>query len=134
MKKCSRCKRNKELEEFRRDRTTNDGYSYICKSCAKSRGKQLYEKSYQLKAKQRTRERMERHRQQLNEYLEDKCCERCGEADPVVFEFHHTDPNEKDFTIASALSRRWEAIETELQKCVVLCANCHRRTHYEMER
>jgi 5-methylcytosine-specific restriction endonuclease McrA len=51
---------------------------------------------------------------------------RCSEA----LEFHHVDPKEKDFTISDkGYSQSWETVKAELDKCVMLCANCHRETH-----
>ncbi|MGH2451550.1 MAG: hypothetical protein ACRDGE_09825 [Candidatus Limnocylindria bacterium] len=49
---------------------------------------------------------------------------------PAIFEFHHWDPHEKEFGITQdGVPRRWEKIVAELQKCVMLCANCHREVH-----
>lgn len=45
-----------------------------------------------------------------------------------VFDFHHLEPNEKDFTIAKS-RKSFESIKNELDKCVLLCANCHRIRH-----
>jgi 5-methylcytosine-specific restriction endonuclease McrA len=51
---------------------------------------------------------------------------RCFEA----LEFHHLDPTQKDFTISDrGYSQSWEKIKAELDKCVMLCANCHREAH-----
>jgi hypothetical protein len=55
-------------------------------------------------------------------------CDRTGPA--PIYEFHHLDPAEKDFGVASdGVPRRWEVILAELRKCVMLCANCHREVH-----
>lgn len=60
-------------------------------------------------------------------------CQRCGYKDlryPEVFEFHHKDPNKKDFGIAkSGITRSFEKVEKELDKCDLYCANCHRIIH-----
>ncbi len=58
-------------------------------------------------------------------------CEICGEKDPIVLEFHHVNPKEKDASIADLLSRKTlDAIKLEVVKCIVLCGNCHTRLHY----
>ena len=67
------------------------------------------------------------------EYKGGKCvrCEydRCTEA----LEFHHTDPVQKDFSISSkGYTRSWKRVQEELDKCVMLCANCHREVHAEL--
>lgn len=46
----------------------------------------------------------------------------------LALEFHHLDPLEKDFSISSRMTS-WKAIVKELDKCVLLCANCHREVH-----
>jgi hypothetical protein len=58
-------------------------------------------------------------------------CYSCDRVGPTaLFEFHHWDSREKDFGIsADGLSRPWENIAAELEKCVMLCANCHREVH-----
>jgi hypothetical protein len=55
---------------------------------------------------------------------------RCGISDPLVLEFHHRDPATKSFNI-SDLRYTMEAVAVEIQKCEVICANCHRRQHYD---
>lgn len=48
---------------------------------------------------------------------------KCVEA----LEFHHIDPSVKSFSIgAKGYTRSWESVRNELDKCVLLCANCHR--------
>lgn len=47
-----------------------------------------------------------------------------------ALEFHHLNPDEKDFGIASkGYTRSWERNKEELDKCVLVCANCHREIH-----
>ena len=56
-------------------------------------------------------------------------CEVCGYDRCIkALEFHHLDPNEKEFTISNERIKIKEAIE-ESTKCVMLCANCHREVH-----
>lgn len=45
-----------------------------------------------------------------------------------ALEFHHLDPTQKDFSISS-ISKSFESIKKELDKCILLCANCHREVH-----
>lgn len=57
-------------------------------------------------------------------------CEVCGyNKCPRALVFHHKDPSQKEFEICSDFDRRWDAIVNELQKCVMLCANCHAEEH-----
>ena len=56
-------------------------------------------------------------------------CRICGyDKWPAAFDFHHLDPMGKDFTISEAMTS-WERIKPELDKCELLCANCHREVH-----
>ena len=45
-----------------------------------------------------------------------------------ALEFHHVDPNEKDFSFNGKI-RAWNIVVKELRKCVLVCANCHREIH-----
>ena len=59
-------------------------------------------------------------------------CETCGERHPGVLDFHHRDPKGKEMTVSRAVAGRgWAAIEAEIAKCELLCANCHRKRHYD---
>lgn len=68
----------------------------------------------------------------LHEYKMEQCqCERCGEDDPACLDFHHVEA--KRYGIAEMVNRGFaiEKIKNEITRCIVLCANCHRREHYE---
>ena len=56
-------------------------------------------------------------------------CIRCGWSGNVAaLEFHHNN-DDKIFAIGSASNKSWKFIVTELQKCELLCSNCHRIEH-----
>lgn len=56
-------------------------------------------------------------------------CQKCGYCKSVAaLHFHHTDPNQKDFNIGGN-TRSWDRIRTEIDKCILLCANCHTEEH-----
>lgn len=56
-------------------------------------------------------------------------CQRCGYDKCLkALEFHHLDPNKKDFTISNDHFHLKDAVE-ESKKCVLICANCHRELH-----
>lgn len=47
-----------------------------------------------------------------------------------ALEFHHTDPAKKEFGLSkSGLTRSWERVKNEIEKCILICANCHRELH-----
>jgi NAD-dependent dihydropyrimidine dehydrogenase PreA subunit len=57
-------------------------------------------------------------------------CEDCKQTFPYgVYDFHHLNPKEKDLSWRK--TKNWESIKVELDKCVLLCANCHRIRHIE---
>lgn len=58
-------------------------------------------------------------------------CTKCGyDKCPAGLTFHHTDPNEKDYAIANNRDS-FDEIKIELDKCILLCGNCHNEHHYE---
>jgi ribosomal protein L30E len=62
------------------------------------------------------------------------CCVRCGyHKSTRALSFHHVDATKKDFSIGGAHSRQWESIKAELDKCLLLCANCHMEVHEQLE-
>ena len=66
---------------------------------------------------------VDERRQRCIEYLGGRCA-RCGSTDWL--EFDHKDPATKSFTVSGNLNRRWEALVVELDKCQLLCHDCHR--------
>lgn len=57
-------------------------------------------------------------------------CSRCPEKDKRCLDFHHTDPSKKDETISRLIrAGSKKRLEEEMKKCIVLCANCHRKEH-----
>ncbi len=57
-------------------------------------------------------------------------CSKCGyDKCADALDFHHKDPNQKDFGISSGDTRSWDSIKVELDKCDLLCSNCHRELH-----
>jgi len=56
------------------------------------------------------------------------CCKRCGwKGHPAAFQFHH--PGAKGFTIGGVANKSWDVIKRELNRCELLCANCHQIEH-----
>jgi hypothetical protein len=64
------------------------------------------------------------------EYLGGKC-NSCGNVfHPAIYEFHHKNPEEKDRDPSKMLCLSWKRLSSELEKCLLLCANCHRLQHH----
>lgn len=90
------------------------------------------------KGRQEAVERFRKNRKlRLLEYKGGMKCQRCGYDKPIpdVYEFHHRDPAEKDPSWGKMITNnhRIESLLAEIDKCDLLCANCHRETHYEMK-
>lgn len=83
--------------------------------------------------RRRTKARTQEIRNILVEFKLSNPCMDCGENDPVVLDFDHIIPKNKEFTISRATSHRprYERLLNEIVKCRIVCANCHRRRTYK---
>lgn len=130
MKKlCSKCQQEKELSEFRKDKSRVDGVTSSCKVCMRSFYRSQYSAKYSDKYSERNKNRRDTQAAMLLEYKSTLSCAVCNENTPVCLEFHHRDPSQKDFGVGSSVGRSWEKIIEEIQKCVCLCSNCHKKVH-----
>ncbi len=104
----------------------------ICKTCKKE-FKQLQGKNRTRCNACNTRIRRYRNRIAAIQLLGGKC-EHCGFT-PTSFkelaaiQFHHKNPEEKEFTIGLVANKSWNSIVDELKKCSLLCDNCHSIEH-----
>lgn len=127
-KKCKKCDRVLPFERFARHAKRKDGLQVSCRDCMKKMNATHYQLKY--KNKQVSCNKINRQENRRRIYLlklKNPC--PCGEADPVCLDFHHTEG--KDQGIARMLGNTlgWETIQTEIDKCCVLCSNCHRKLH-----
>jgi len=64
-------------------------------------------------------------------------CKHCnlsvGDSHYAVFDFHHMDPKTKDVNFNKIKYQKWDLIQKELDKCILLCSNCHRLEHARLE-
>jgi hypothetical protein len=72
---------------------------------------------------------IQRNRSWVARYKALRGCLLCREQDPVCLDLHHVDPSEKDTDVARLLATSMKKIRCEVAKCIVICANCHRRLH-----
>jgi hypothetical protein len=94
-------------------------------------GRKWYEKNKekQLAANARVKQR---RRKEWAEFKATLSCTQCGENHPATLDFHHTDPTQKDNGVYRLISSgHFKRAHEEIKKCIVLCANCHRKHHYE---
>jgi predicted HNH restriction endonuclease len=117
-KHCRKCDIIKKSDEFYRRRKGTDLSAY-CKACSNTQ----------------TVERQRSFKERCVAYKGGKC-EVCGYSKYYgAIEFHHKDPTRKDFSVSHArLTTFSEKIEKELDKCMILCANCHREEHARIKK
>jgi len=157
-KQCGICNKTKPLSEFydkKRSKVRIDGtihkwvgkYS-ACKKCTNDyNSKNIHKyKSWFKQYRKDNKENISK-RTKAN-YIKNKLewinlislkkeikCSMCGyDKAWAALEFHHLDPTIKKFTIHSMVNsvpteERWEKMQIELDKCVVICSNCHREIH-----
>jgi len=118
MKICSKCKQTKELDQFyrtsRKVYTSKNQFHSCCKIChTENQINRWYEKKKKAVA-----------------YKGNKCMV-CGyHKNYASLDFHHRDPGLKTYDWTSMKLRPWPEILIELDKCDLLCRNCHNEYHY----
>ena len=111
MKICTQCKIEKEDNEFYKN---GNRLQSCCKECHKQNIRESYKKKME----------------EINNYKQQIGCKKCGIKHFYLLDFHHKNPSEKDFTISDYSRTSLEKLMPEIEKCVLLCANCHREFHY----
>lgn len=118
LKKCNKCSVEKSVDDFYK-RTDTEGYASQCKDCST-----LYYGN-----------RIRNVKIRMIEYKGGEC-ERCKlklkDTHYSVFDFHHINPEEKDLRFNRIKYQKWEVIKNEIDKCSLVCANCHRIIHSEL--
>lgn len=129
MKICSICKDPKEGTEFPKKSSSKDGLTSACKICTNENNRKSYKKRDKGKSKLRNKKKIKVARQYCYNYLLSHTCITCKESDPIVLEFNHIDPTTKVNSISSMVQKGAspKALEEEISKCNIMCANCHRR-------
>lgn len=116
---CLSCKEEKSLDKFYSNGYQPNGkkkYKPTCKACQDISDT----KNFILK--------IETILMESNRLYE---CEMCGyDKNTAALCFHHLDPSEKEFGLNSCKTFSIERLRLEIEKCVVLCHNCHMEEHY----
>lgn len=75
-----------------------------------------------------------RRKKRMVEYLGGKCsvteCQYSKCMRSLVF--HHVAPSKKEFQLSNFINKRWDIVKKELDKCILLCANCHGEIHEKL--
>ena len=114
-----------------------DGYIYAGQRHDRPSGGHFYSpeafKRLEEGSKTRKRKKSRKIKEIENKIKTDRGCSHCGrhfKRNPEVLDWHHPDPSNKKFNVSSIRGNSWKQFEVkkkEWEKCIVLCANCHRK-------
>ena len=111
-KQCPKCSEIKELKDF--DKRANGDIQSYCREC-------FNDNRYTL---------LKQHKRTLVEEF-GGCCSICGyNKNYSALEFHHLESKEKDFHLGSAKTTNIDKLRKEVEKCILVCSNCHKELHY----
>lgn len=134
LKYCWRCNSHKDITDFY-TQTLRSGKVQVhtnCKACVRTH-QQNYRALNKEYHNETTRQRRLNNKQQAIKRFHYECHD-CRQSFPsCVYDFHHLDPSKKEMSVANAFSKNNKNFEAELDKCIMLCANCHRIRHHFRE-
>lgn len=95
-----------------------------------------YSAAHYQKTKEETKQRAKKKRSALRKewkaFKATLYCTKCGFNHHAALDFHHKDPSTKTDSVNALVSNgRYALAMQEVEKCVVLCANCHRIHHHD---
>lgn len=132
-KKCTKCGKVKPIEEFAFKNKAKGIRRSQCKQCIREYDKNRYAENRnncQEKLKENHKKQSDMLKQYVLQLKEKSSCAICGDSRWYVLDFHHV--RDKEYTIADLIKRGCSisTLQKELDKCITLCANCHREVHY----
>ncbi len=97
--------------------------------------KREYHRQYYLDNKSKilaqSKKDKNKKRKWFEEFKSSLKCLKCGEDHPACLEFHHKDSSQKEFSISSYQGRGRDRLRAEIEKCEMLCSNCHKKLHWK---
>lgn len=131
-KVCRVCKIEKGLEQFHPNKSCKLGVVGTCKDCSADRIRGWYKENKDSRNKYYNERNKGKKRMAVERYG-GKCTD-CGGVFPLcVYEFHHLGPEQKEVNPSHLLTGNLEKAWAELDKCVLLCSNCHKIRHWGEE-
>lgn len=130
MKICYICKLEKSLDSFNKNSSRKDGLQARCRECDRKIAINKYP-IYKEKHIARGIKRKKEIALFVREIKSKLGCSKCEDKRHYVLDFHHKDDNKKNTIsrmVAMGLSNK--TIQEEIDKCVILCSNCHRELHW----
>ncbi len=132
-KHCTRCLKLKAFENFAKG-GRQAGLQHWCRQCQKEYSAARWKKfdastrqRQRMRVKAAAKKRLQRNTRNLLTYLANHPCVDCGENDPLVLDFDHVRGEKVREVSQLVIHASWKRVEEEIEKCVVRCANCHRR-------
>ena len=122
----------KPLGEFALQKDCTNGISGVCKQCTRERATKWYLANKDRRFAQATANRLARKAKVVASFG-DRCADCQITYPQYVYQFHHLDPSQKDVNPSKAISWSEKRMWKELNKCVMLCANCHMIRHHGKE-
>jgi hypothetical protein len=131
VKICSGCKIGKNEAEFNKK---YNGLQPWCRECNRARSRRYYAENKDLHKKnvrETNKKPIARNQRHILDYLGRNPCVDCGEPDVIVLEFDHV-RGEKTANVGRLIQDAYSLrkLKDEIEKCEVVCANCHRRRTY----
>lgn len=130
-KVCSKCKKEFDVSFFTKKKSHKDGLSSNCKDCTREAVRKHYynNKGYYLDKNKRKRKKVQ---EWFKKYRETLQCEKCSDSRWYVLDFHHNNDDDKKHNVAkfSREAGSYKRLLEEIEKCSILCSNCHRELHY----
>lgn len=131
MKVCTRCGPPAQpIENFAIRNRARGTRQYICRDCQNEYVRTHYHANraaYIEKARVRNTGQIRINADFMIAYLGNHPCVDCGESDIIVLEFDHLRNKVADVSVLARGGYSIETIQKEIDKCEVVCANCHRR-------
>lgn len=122
---CGGCHRDLPRAEYHKHGAAYDGLQTWCKECRRAVQKASYN-TRNITQRQKRKQNWDR----IFEYFGGRRCSHCGiESKWPIYDLHHKDPETKDVAIGRIAHYNWDKILPEVEKCALLCANCHRIAH-----
>lgn len=125
-KKCGRCGEEKSLDEFNKSSVKKDGLATVCRLCNREYLKNHYysNKEYYYQKSKNTRRA---YRERISKLKENTPCSDCGNKfPPICMDYDHIEDNKINSVAVLVTIGSWESIMKEIEKCELVCSNCHR--------
>lgn len=132
MKHCTNCNETKALDDFCKNKAKSDGLSSYCRPCMQAIKRRHYQNN-KANVVQKAVDRRNSIKEWFNNYKSTIVCVECGFNHPAAIDFHHIDATTKTASVAMMMRDGLgiDTVKKEIEKCVPLCANCHRIHHWE---